>query len=137
MGEQATAYPFQDDNKKGNGKCNGSVAGGGFTSHPSQSARWMGHPFLLGLFEKEQRQQHSRSHRDNKNSKDKGNGSVAGGGFASHPSHSARRMGHPFLLWLFEKGTRGKSGLPLGMTTRGLGLLLRQGSGWMVVLKRN
>jgi len=29
-------------------KGNGSVAGGRFTSHPSQSARWMGHPFCCG-----------------------------------------------------------------------------------------
>src|SRR5712672_1175902 len=28
--------PFADDNRKGNGKGNGSVAGGGFTSHPSR-----------------------------------------------------------------------------------------------------
>src|SRR5258707_4539143 len=90
MGEEATAYPFQDDNKKGNGKCNGSVAGGGFTSHPSQSARWMGHPVWLGLFEK-----------------------------------GTRARADPF-------GDDNS-----GMTTRGLGLLLRQGSGWMVVLKRN
>ena len=35
-------------------------AGGRFTSHPSQEARWMGHPMFLGMVEREQRQRQAQ-----------------------------------------------------------------------------
>lgn len=43
--------PDRGDAKRGIG--NGLVAGERFTSHPSQSARWMGHPDVSGGLEKE------------------------------------------------------------------------------------
>jgi hypothetical protein len=45
------ADPFRDDKQKNNGngksKDNGVGAGRRLTSHPSQRARWMGHPAFV------------------------------------------------------------------------------------------
>ncbi len=79
------------------------MAGGRFISHPSQTARWMGHPFGCGCREKD----NGRSLRDDKQKgrgrgkgNDKGNG-CAGGRFTSTPF--AKREGR-------APGTRWRSG---------------------------
>jgi hypothetical protein len=145
------------------GKGNGSLAGGGFTSHPSHSARRMGHPFCWGCPKGDKGNGRSPYGDDNKKApatahwlveglhptlrivregwgtrfvgavrkgtrttagplagmtkKSKSNGSLAGGGFTSHPSHGARRMGHPFC-WGCPKGDKDNGRFRAGMTTR-------------------